>query len=75
MISDPIVEAVHRTREELASAFNYDVHAIFADMRERESQFGDRLVRQPPRRKPGDVMPVTGSSSAPACAQSAPSAG
>lgn len=44
MLNDPIVDAVHRARESLAQRFNYDVKAIFADMRTRETQVGDRLV-------------------------------
>ncbi len=44
---DPIVAAVRQIKEQLAAAFDYDVHAIFTDMRKRESQFGGRLVSQP----------------------------
>ena len=47
MNDDPIVASVRKVREELAAAFNYDVHAIFADLRRREADLGDRLVRQP----------------------------
>ena len=47
MFEDPIVAEVRRVRDELARAFDYDVHRIFADMRQRESEYGDRLVRQP----------------------------
>ena len=47
MINDPIVNSVREVREELAAAFGYDVHKIFADMRKREAQFGKRLIRQP----------------------------
>jgi hypothetical protein len=47
MKDDPIVAAVREIKEQLAAAFHYDVHAIFSDMRKRESQFGGRLVIQP----------------------------
>ena len=47
MNDDPIVASVRSIRAELAAKFNYDVHAIFSDMRSRESQVGSRLVRQP----------------------------
>ena len=47
MLNDPIVQAVRQVREELAAEFGYDVHQIFADMRQREPQFGDRLIQQP----------------------------
>ena len=52
MLNDPIVQSVRQVREELAAEFGYDVHQIFADMRERESQYGDRLIQQPVSRRP-----------------------
>ena len=45
---DPIVAEVRRTRDELAARFDYDLHAIFADLRARQSSVGDRLVRLKP---------------------------
>jgi len=42
---DPIVAEVRQTREALAAKFNFDVDAIFADLRARQS--GKRLVRLP----------------------------
>jgi hypothetical protein len=42
---DPIVAEVRRTREELSARFGFDLHAIFADLRARQSSAGDRLVR------------------------------
>ncbi len=44
MQDDPIVAAVREIKEHLAAAFGYDEHAIFSDMRKRESQFCGRLV-------------------------------
>ena len=58
MNDDPIVSSVRRIRDQLASKFNYDVHAIFADMRERESKFGNRLVRHAER--PNKAMHPSG---------------
>lgn len=46
MTDDPIVEAVRRARDQLAAKFDYDLHAIFADLRKREASAGERLVRQ-----------------------------
>ena len=40
MNNDPIVEEVRRVRDELARQFNYDIHAIFDDLRTRQ-QAGD----------------------------------
>ncbi len=44
MWEDPIVAEVHRTREKLAAEFNYDVKAIFADLRKRQATLGARLI-------------------------------
>jgi hypothetical protein len=38
MINDPIVEEVRRVRDKLARQFNYDIHAIFTDLRMREGE-------------------------------------
>ncbi len=46
MWEDPIVTTVHRTREELAAQFDFDVKAIFADLRRRQVALGPRLVSQ-----------------------------
>ena len=45
---DPIVTDVRRTREALAARFDFDPHAIFADLRARQSSAGDRLVKLRP---------------------------
>ncbi len=46
MWEDPIVGEVRRVRDELAARFNYDVKAIFADMRARRAARGSRLVNR-----------------------------
>ena len=38
--SDPVVAEVRRAREELAAEFNYDLAALFAEMRRREATSG-----------------------------------
>jgi hypothetical protein len=38
MKKDPILEEIHREREEHARKFNYDLHAIFEDIRNREAK-------------------------------------
>jgi hypothetical protein len=52
MWEDPIVAAVHRTREKLAAQCNNDLHAFFADLRKRQAALGGRLVRQQKRPEP-----------------------
>jgi len=44
MWEDPIVAEVHRVREQLAAEFNYDIKAIFADLRKRQLSLGARLI-------------------------------
>lgn len=36
MINDSIVNEVRKIREELSKKFNYDVDAIFSDLREKQ---------------------------------------
>ena len=52
MWEDPIVEEVHRTREKLAAEYDFDVKAIFADLRKRQAAAGGRLVQQKKRSQP-----------------------
>ena len=46
------IEEIWRIRDELSAEYNYDIHRIFAALREEEKQYGDRLVRIAPRRAP-----------------------
>ncbi len=46
MSEDPIVAEVRSVRERLAARFNYDVHAIFDDLRRNQATTGMRLVRR-----------------------------
>jgi hypothetical protein len=52
MWEDPIVADVHRTREKLAAEFDFDVKAILADLRKRQTSLGKRLVPQKKRAEP-----------------------
>ena len=42
--SDPIVEEVRRARDAYAARFNYDLQAIFRDLKDREKRSGRKLV-------------------------------
>jgi len=44
------IEEIWRIRDELSAEYGYDVHRIFSALREEEKKYGDRLVRQVPRR-------------------------
>ena len=72
MNDDPIVASVRCVRAELAAKFNYDVHAIFSDMRSRESQVGSRLVRQ--SKRPNKPMHPSGASTVPDNSEPSPAA-
>ena len=52
MWEDPIVAEVHRIREKLAAEYNFDVKAIFADLRKRQASLGAKLVPQKKRAEP-----------------------
>jgi len=56
MINDPIVNEVRRIRDELAKKFNYDVDAIFADLREKQKRHSHRVVNLKDRRKAGQTV-------------------
>ena len=53
-MKDPIVEEVRRIREEHAAQFNYDIDAIFADLKRLQAgskrprvSFGPRRIERP----------------------------
>ena len=51
MWTDGIVEEIHRIRDEYAKSFNYDLDAIFADLRKKQAESGREVVNL--SRKPG----------------------
>jgi hypothetical protein len=50
MWRDPIVEEIHRIRDEQAKKFGYDLHAICEDIRAKQATSGRTLVTRPPRK-------------------------
>ena len=50
MLNDPIVEEIRRFRDEHAARFNYDLDAIFDDIKRSEKELGRPLVTLPPNR-------------------------
>ena len=52
------IEEIWRIRDELSAEYDYDIHRIFAALREEEKQYGDRLVRVVPRRAPEESPAV-----------------
>lgn len=43
-MDDPIVQKVRKAREKIAKKFNYNLHAIFLDVRTRQKELGERLI-------------------------------
>ncbi len=56
MNEDAIVEEVRKIREAHAAKFTYQLHAICADLKEKEKNCGHPLVSFPPKRRPGAGM-------------------
>jgi hypothetical protein len=44
MWEDPIVEEVRHAREEHAAKFNYDIDAIFKDLKDKQKSHKKRIV-------------------------------
>ena len=59
MWEDPIVSEVRQARESLAARFDFEVAAIFADLRARQEALGSRLVQPPPSPTPTPPSPIT----------------
>ena len=78
-MNDPIVDEVRRVRDAHAARFNYDLHAIFLDIKKREKERGlhfvDGVARQPVPNKTlqptGAAVPVSQSSPIPEAAPAA----
>jgi hypothetical protein len=66
-VNDPIVDEVRQIRDAHAARFNYDLDAIFQDIKEREKRSGlvfvQGVARQPVPKKAlqptGAAMPVS----------------
>lgn len=52
MKDDPIVSEVRKVRDRHAAKFNYDLDAIYRDLKEREKMSGRSYVSYQPRRCP-----------------------
>ena len=49
MWEDPIVEEVRKAREAHAAKFNYDLQAIYRDLKAQEKHSGRTFVSYPPK--------------------------
>ena len=59
-MNDPIVDEVRRVRDAHAAMFNYDLDAIFQDIKEQEKKSGLKFVSYPPRRAVPNQSQPTG---------------
>ena len=50
MNRDPIVQEVREVREAHAARFDYDLVAIYSDLKRQEKESGRKFVSYPPRR-------------------------
>ena len=46
---DPIVEEIHRFREEYAKKFDYDIEKMFLDLRRQQEESGEPVVSFAPK--------------------------
>ena len=51
MWTDPIVDEIHRIRQAHAEKFNYDLQAIFDDLKKHEKQNKEKVVSLPIKRQ------------------------
>jgi hypothetical protein len=56
-MTDPIVDEVRRVRDAIAARFDYDLDAIFRDIKERERNSGLVFVQGVARQPPLNGMP------------------
>ena len=49
---DPIIDELHRVREDIGKAHDFDVRRIAATIRRHENQNLEGLVRESPKRAP-----------------------
>ena len=50
MWKDPVVEEIHRIRDEQAKKFNYDLHSICEDARAKQMSAGHKVVSRSPKK-------------------------
>jgi len=48
MWSDPIIDEIHRIREQNAARFNYDIERMADDIKRREKKSGRKIIPAPP---------------------------
>lgn len=60
-MNDPIVDEVRRVRDAHAAQFNYDLDAIFRDIKEKEKKCGHKFISRVARPSiPNQAVPPFG---------------
>jgi len=57
MLNDKIVEETRQVRDRYAVRFEYDLDAIYCDLKKQEEQNPDRFISLPPKRP--EIIPQT----------------
>ncbi|MDJ1181354.1 hypothetical protein PJF56_21045 [Roseofilum sp. BLCC_M91] len=59
MYQDPIVEEIHRIRQEYSALFNHDLKAIFADLQKQQAESGLEIVDLSTKKSDKRLDPVS----------------
>ncbi|MBD2595104.1 hypothetical protein H6G74_12285 [Nostoc spongiaeforme FACHB-130] len=51
MYKDEIIEEIHQYREEYAKSLNYNLNAIFNDLRQKQIAHGHKVIKLPIKRQ------------------------
>ncbi|MBD2438042.1 hypothetical protein [Nostoc sp. FACHB-110] len=51
MYKDEILEEIHQYREEYAKSLNYNLNAIFNDLRKKQIAHGHKVIKLPIKRR------------------------
>jgi hypothetical protein len=51
MYKDEIIEEIHKNREEYAKSFNYDLNAIYKDLKSKQDAHLQKIVKLPIKQK------------------------
>jgi len=59
MYKNEIVDEIHRHRDEYARSFQYDLRAIFNDLKQKQLVHKDRLIKLPIKRQSSTTLHPT----------------
>jgi hypothetical protein len=59
MYKNEIVDEIHRYRDEYARSFQYDLRAIFNDLKQKQLVHKDRLIKLPIKRQSSTTLHPT----------------